>query len=71
MKKPRRLHGDVLFYIEGGHLLKVNWFAQTLIKIDHKVCKAIQLSRSVNLKFLKTRKDYSRRKIVMKFSFVL
>ncbi len=43
MKAPRRLHGDVFFYIEGGHLLKVNSFAQILIKIDKKVCKAIPL----------------------------
>jgi hypothetical protein len=41
VKKPRRLHRDVFFYIEGGHLLKINWFAQTLIKIDQKVRKAI------------------------------
>jgi len=41
VKKLRRLHGDVFFYIEGGHLLKVNWFTQTLIKIDEKVSKAI------------------------------
>jgi hypothetical protein len=25
VKKPIRFHGDVFFYIEGEHLLKVNW----------------------------------------------
>jgi hypothetical protein len=24
VKKPRRLYDDVVFYIEGGHFLKVN-----------------------------------------------
>ncbi len=43
MKKPRRLHGDVFFYVEGGHLLKVNWLAQTLIMINQKVSKAMRL----------------------------
>jgi RNA processing factor Prp31 len=43
VKKPRRLHDGVFFYIEGGHLLKVNQLVQTMIRIDQKVNKAIQL----------------------------
>ncbi len=42
MKKPKNFYGDVFFYVEGGHLLKVNRLVQTLIRID-KVNKAIQL----------------------------
>jgi hypothetical protein len=41
VKEPRKLHDDVFFYIEGGHLLKVNWLTQTLVTIDHKASKAI------------------------------
>jgi hypothetical protein len=33
-KKPKRLYGHVIFSIKGGHLLKVNQFVQTLIRID-------------------------------------
>jgi hypothetical protein len=43
VKKTKKVLRYVFFYIEGGHLLKVNWFAQTLIRIDQKVYKAIQL----------------------------
>jgi hypothetical protein len=43
VKKPKRLYGNVFLYIEGGRLLKVNWFAQNLIRIDQKVSKAIEL----------------------------
>jgi hypothetical protein len=41
------------FYIEGGHLLKVNWITQTLIKIDQKVCKAIQFFKKCQSKVFK------------------
>jgi hypothetical protein len=41
VKKPRRLYDNVFFYIEGGHLFKVNWLMQTLIRINQKLCKAI------------------------------
>lgn len=30
------------FQIEGGHLVNANWFVQTTIGINLKVCKAIQ-----------------------------
>jgi hypothetical protein len=43
MKKSRRLYNVVFIYIEGGHLLNVNWLIQTLIKIDQKVNNVVQL----------------------------
>jgi hypothetical protein len=53
VKKPRRLYGDVFFYIKGVHLLKVNQLIQTLIKIDPKVSKAIQLYKRCQFTVLK------------------
>jgi hypothetical protein len=41
----RRLHDDIFLKIEGGHLLNANRLVQTLIRIDLKVCNAIQLVR--------------------------
>jgi len=54
VKKPRRLYENVFLYIEGGHLLKVNWLAHILIRIDQKVHKAIQLLKSCRPTILKT-----------------
>jgi hypothetical protein len=54
VKKPIKLYRNVFIYIEGGHLLKVNWLAHTLIRIDQKVHKAIQLLKSFQPTIFKT-----------------
>jgi hypothetical protein len=41
----RQLHDDIFLKIEGGCLLDANWRVQTLIRIDLKVCNAIQQVR--------------------------
>ncbi len=46
----------MFFYIEGGHLLKVNWLTETLIKIDHMVYKAIQLFKRCQSKVFENMK---------------
>jgi hypothetical protein len=54
VKKWSRLYDNVFLYIDGGHLLKVNWLTHSLIEIDQKVCKAIQLLKSCQPIILKT-----------------